>query len=386
MRKIALPWSGPVEAIVYIALALGLIGTINIFSASFVKAAQQLNDPYFFLKKHLQAAAVGVVACAALARADYRRLRPLTPLVALGVIVLLFAVLQTGLAANGAKRWLKIGIIFQPSEFAKLAALLVTAAFLGPLIDRRRPVTIFSWPAVLTAVMGALVFKQPDMGTAVVIVALSLLLYGIAGLPKHEFILLGAAAIGGAVAAAVAAPYRAQRIAAWFDPWAHQQDAGYQIVQSLLAIGSGGLTGVGLGMGASKFYYLPEAHTDFAFAILCQELGFVAAAVVLLLFILFALYGMQIALRAPDGYGMLLAAGATALIVCQAVGNIAMVSGVLPVTGVPLPFISYGGTALMVNLAAIGLLISVGRRAASSKGMAAPKPEPKRLRVTRPHV
>jgi cell division protein FtsW len=220
-------------------------------------------------------------------------------------------------------------------------------------------------PIAITLIMGVLVLKQPDMGTAAVIVGLSLVLYILAGIPRSELYFLGMSVAAMVVYLVHAASYRAERIWAWLDPWAYQQTSGYQTVQSLLAIGSGGLFGSGLGMGSSKFNYLPEAHTDFAFAVLCQEMGFVGAFVVLMLLGAMAWYGIQIASRAADGYGFMLAAGITTLVVGQAIGNIAMVSGIIPVTGVPLPFISFGGTSLIVNCAAVGLLISVGRRMTS---------------------
>jgi cell division protein FtsW len=194
--------------------------------------------------------------------------------------------------------------------------------------------------------------------------------------------LLVCAAVG-VVYLVYAAAYRAERISAWLDPWAYQQTSGYQAVQSLLAIGSGSFLGTGLGKGASKFHYLPEAHTDFAFSVLCQEMGFVGAVLVLILFAMFAWYGIKIALKAADGFGMILAAGMTFLIVGQAVGNIAMVSGLLPVTGIPLPFISFGGTSLIVNFVAVGLLISIGRRVATRESRVEPPEDKKRARRLR---
>jgi cell division protein FtsW len=293
------------------------------------------------------------------------------PWIILAVFGMLVAVHLGGVDANGAKRWLKIGFTFQPSEIAKLTAIIMAAAYLGPRIDRGRPVSLFSWPVALTGVMGVLVLKQPDMGTAVVIMALCLVLYLPSGIPRREIYGMLFCGVAGTVYLVYAAAYRAERILAWLDPWAYQQTSGYQAVQALLAIGSGSLLGTGLGKGASKFHYLPEAHTDFAFAVLCQEMGFVGAALVLALFALLAWYGIKIALRAADGFGMMLAMGATFLIVGQAVGNIAMVTGVLPVTGIPLPFISFGGTSLVVNLTAVGLLISVARGSVSQRSAAA---------------
>lgn len=388
MRRLPVPWASPGEAVFYIVLMLFAIGTINVFSASFVLAGQMLNDSYFFLKRHLFAFALGVIGLAAAARLDYRRLPRYLPVFVVAVFAMLVAVHFAGIDANGARRWLKIGIKFQPSELAKLAAILMAAAYIGPRLDRSRPLTIFSWPVAVTAAMAFLVLKQPDMGTAVVIMGLCLVLYLPSGIPRRQVYGLLFCGATATVYLVYAAAYRAERIMAWLDPWSYAQTSGYQTVQALLAIGSGSFFGTGLGMGASKFHYLPEAHTDFAFAVLCQEMGFAGALLVLGLFALLAWYGVKIALRASDGFGTVLAAGATFLVVAQAVGNIAMVSGLLPVTGVPLPFISFGGTSLMVNLAAVGLLIGVGRRA----GSRAPSPaaedgrrETSRLRlVTRP--
>lgn len=370
MRRLPVPWASPGEAVLYIVLMLFAIGTINVFSASFVLAGQLLNDSYFFLKRHMVAFVIGMTGLAVVARMDYRQLRRYLPVFVVAVLAMLLAVHFGGVDANGAKRWLRLGVKFQPSEFAKLAAVLMTAAYIGPRLESGRAVTIFSWPLVVTGVLGFLVLRQPDMGTAVVIVGLSLVLYLTSGIPKRQVYGLMFCGAMATVYLIYAAAYRAERIMAWLDPWAYEQTSGYQTVQALMAIGSGSFFGTGLGMGASKFYYLPEAHTDFAFAVLCQEMGFAGAAIVLGLLALLAWYGIKAALHASDGFGMMVAAGATFLIVGQAVGNIAMVSGLLPVTGIPLPFISFGGTSLVVNLLAAGLLISVGRRA----GAADPNP------------
>ncbi len=228
------------------------------------------------------------------------------------------------------------------------------------------------------------------MGTAALIVALCLVLYLLAGLPKKEIMGMVAVVVFAVGYFATSAAYRAERISAWLNPWDYQLTTGYQTVQSLLAIGSGGFLGTGLGKGASKFYYLPEAHTDFAFAVLCQELGFVGALFVLILLAGLAWHGMRIALRAPDGFGVLLAGGMTVLIIGQAIGNIAMVSGMIPVTGVPLPFISYGGTSLLVNMAAVGILVNVGRQSRKTVPEATVTPQEtlprqRRLRVLSPN-
>ncbi|SFL43014.1 FtsW/RodA/SpoVE family cell cycle protein [Pelosinus propionicus] len=360
--KLSQLWRSNAEAVICISLLLFMIGTVNIFSASFVEAGQQMGDGYYYLKRHLISFSIGIMAMLVISRIDYHRFnRFLFPLV-LVTISLLIAVHFVGIEVNGARRWLNIGFQFQPSELAKLTGLMITAGFLGPLIDRKRRITLLSAPFYIAAILGMIVLKQPDMGTAVIIVGISLMLYMIAGLPKQQLLTL----VGGGVAlfiyATFAASYRAERIAAWINPWDYQLGIGYQTVQGLLAIGSGGFWGTGLGMGSSKFNYLPEAHTDFAFAVLCQEMGFVGALGVLCLMGLLAYYGVRIALKAPDGLGKLLTMGSILLIVGQAIINVAMVSGIFPVVGVPLPFISFGGTSLIVNLMAIGLILSVGRQ------------------------
>lgn len=363
MSKMPALWSNPAQAVLYLIIILFAIGTVNIFSASFVTASREWNDSYFYLKRHIQAFGIGIILLWVAAKFDYRRYKWLVPVIILVTLVTLALVPVMGLEANGARRWLKLGMTFQPSELAKLASVMMTAAFLGVQLDKRQRTSIFSWPFWITGIMVVLVYKQPDMGTAVVIFALCMVVYLLGGIPRHEW--LGLVGIGAivVVASVYAAPYRAVRIAAWFNPWAYQQDIGYQAVQALLAIGSGGFAGTGLGLGASKFFYLPEAHTDFAFAVLSQEMGFIGVVAVLILFTLISWYGSKIAIKAPDGYGMLLAGGLTALISGQAIGNIAMVCGILPVTGVPLPFISFGGTSLIVNMFAVGILISIGRQA-----------------------
>lgn len=356
-------WMSHMEAILYTTLLLFMIGAVNIFSASFVESGQTMNDSYYYLKRHTMMFTIGMISMALMSRIDYRRLKGLISLLMLVTVGLLVAVHTNGIVINGAKRWVNLGFQFQPSELAKLTGIMITAGYLGPVIDYGRRVTLLSAPFYVTVLLAGIVYKQPDMGTAVIIIGVCLMLYMIAGLPKQQlFILLG----GGSILfiyAALTATYRAERVYAWLNPWAYQEGIGYQSVQGLLAIGSGGFFGTGLGMGASKFHYLPESHTDFAFAVLCQEMGFVGVLIILFLLAMFAYYGVKIALKAPDGFGKMLAIGTVILIVGQAIINMGMVSGLLPVVGVPLPFISFGGTALIVNLTAIGILLNVGRQA-----------------------
>jgi cell division protein FtsW len=369
MKSLPQFWKNPLEALLFIAILLVLFGTVNVFSASFVAAGQQYHDSYFYIKRHLMVLGFGLLSLFICAKLDYRRLkgRPLTYLM-IGTVIILALVPYLGLAANGATRWIRLlGINFQPSEVAKLTMVLLSAAYLGPRLDRKRRITLISGPVIIAFIIGLLVIRQPDMGTAVVIVSLCLVLYIVAGIPREQALFLCLSCAGLCLYLVYAAAYRAERIAAWIDPWAYQQGIGYQAVQSQLAIGSGGLLGTGLGLGSSKFYYLPEAHTDFAFAVLSQEMGFAGALCVILLFTAVGVYGIRIALKAPDGFGMVLGLGLTLLIVGQAVVNMTMVAGLIPIIGVPLPFISYGGTSLIVNLTAIGMLISIGRRSLGVK-------------------
>ena len=372
-------WASPLEGLGFVTILLFLVGTINVFSASFVLGSQLLGDSLYFLKRHFAATLIGLAGMAFIIRQGYQWFLKRITFWAVITMALLIAVLAIGVEANGARRWLSIGGLttFQPSELAKLVGVLAATAYIGPRLDRRS-VSLFSYPILITGALAALVTIQPDMGTGMIIIAMCLVPYLVAGISKREWIILGVVGGGGVALLIWRAAYRAERILAWFNPEGYSQTSGYQPLQSLLAIGSGGLKGTGLGMGASKFYYLPEAHTDFAFAIWAQETGFIGAVVVLLLIGALASYGIRIAMEAVDGRGRILAIGIVFMIVGQAIGNIAMVLSLLPVTGVPMPFFSYGGTALFVNIWAMGFLFSVAVESArrGTKRSDANKPEP----------
>lgn len=360
-------WVSNTEAVLCIMFLLIIIGTVNIFSASFVKAGVEFNNTYYFLNRHLVWLVVGFIGMIAAIKMNYKYWRLLNPLMIMLAFVTLLLVAFMGIEINGSRRWINIGIQFQPSEFAKLAVLIMVASYLGPFIDKKVKVTLWNLPMALILGMSALVYKQPDLGTAAIIFGLAFFMHILAGMQKEDSIVLLVGASALAVLLTFAASYRIERIWAWIDPWAYQQTQGYQTVQSMIAIGSGGLFGTGLGMGTSKFFYLPEAHTDFAFAILCQETGFMGAMLVFVLLAAMAIYGGNIARQVQDGFGKMLVVGVTMLVVGQGVANIAMVSGMLPVIGVPLPFISYGGTSLVINMVSIGILVNVGRQAKSQK-------------------
>ena len=362
-------------------LLITIIGSVNIFSATYISSIYENTGLLGYFTKHmgflLFSMAIGVV----LYRYDYRQLQKPHMLQRIMIVTLIgmVLVLVAGSVINGARRWIVIGpVSIQPSEFAKLAAIIWTSAklstmrkwgkarynnpltnlqgYVGERIGYMLPMLV--WPIIFAI----LTILQPDMGTTVLIFGFSFILIYLAGFDGRFF--GGAFAVAGVIGfiAARMSPYRWERIQSWFDPWPHAQDMGYQTVQGLLAVGSGGILGEGFMQGTSKYFYLPEAHTDFAFAVWAQEMGFVGAVFVVLLVAAFTYFGFRIANKSRDEFGRWLAMGITLLISGQALFNIAMVCGIMPVTGVPLPFISYGGSSLLMNFMAIGLLASVGRR------------------------
>ena len=362
-------------------LLITIIGSVNIFSATYISSIYENTGLLGYFTKHmgflLFSMAIGVV----LYRYDYRQLQKPHMLQRIMIVTLIgmVLVLVAGSVINGARRWIVIGpVSIQPSEFAKLAAIIWTSAklstmrkwgkarynnpltnlqgYVGERVGYMLPMLV--WPIIFAI----LTILQPDMGTTVLIFGFSFILIYLAGFDGRFF--GGAFAVAGVIGfiAARMSPYRWERIQSWFDPWPHAQDMGYQTVQGLLAVGSGGILGEGFMQGTSKYFYLPEAHTDFAFAVWAQEMGFIGAVFVVLLVVAFTYFGFRIANKSRDEFGRWLAMGITLLISGQALFNIAMVCGIMPVTGVPLPFISYGGSSLLMNFMAIGLLASVGRR------------------------
>lgn len=358
-------WLNDMEAIVIIMILLVIIGTINIFSASFVTAEMTFKNPYFFLTRHLISIVIGLAAFFIATNFDYHRLRAAVPFLMAFTLVALVVVLITGVSVNGAKRWIGIGSMqFQPSEIAKIVGIVMSASFLGAKIDADRIITPFNRTLLIVLIMAALVEVEPDMGTAVLVAGIPILMYVVAGMNVRWIGYCGIAVALVAAFMITIQPYRMERLKSWYDPWSQSQGVGYQTVQSLSAIGSGGLWGMGLGKGVSKYSYLPEAHTDFAFAVFSQENGLIAVLVVFVLYMTLAIYCANIARRAHDGFGKMMACGIMLLTVGQAAANMAMIIGLLPVVGVPLPFISYGGTSLILNMASIGVLINIGRYAA----------------------
>ena len=356
-------WSSDMEAVFGITLVLLVLGTVNVFSSSFVSAELRFDDAYFFLKRHLISMSLGLVLFFIGARADYHIWRKLMPWVLALTVLALVAVFFIGPEVNGARRWLPLPFMqVQPAEGAKLVAIMLASASMAARVRHKARVSPFNLQYACILVMAALVEKEPDMGTACVIIGVPIVLYLVAAqLPLRRLLAVLAALAAGAAFFIMSQTYRIERVRIMWDPWQDAQNAGYQIVQSLSTIGSGEFLGMGLGVGVSKYDYLPEAHTDFAFAIFCQENGYLGALFVFLLYTALAVYGARIADKASDRYGQLLAFGIVVLVVGQAICNMLMVGGVFPVVGVPLPFISYGGSSLIFTLLSVGILVSIGR-------------------------
>ena len=355
-------WNNDMEAIIGIMVVLLILGTINVFSSSFILAEAEFDSPYFFLKRHLINIFIGLIAFIICFRFDYHRWRKIMPFILVFTLLSLILVLLIGPQVNGARRWLPLGFMqFQPAEPAKLVAIMIAAAYAALQVKAKRTINIFTPQIGIIAIMFLLTEQEPDMGTASIILGIPLIMLVIAGLHKEKVLkLIGAVAVG-VILLILRQPYRLERLKVTYDPWSDAQNVGYQTVQSLSAIGSGELTGMGLGVGVSKYDFLPEAHTDFAFAIFCQENGFLGAIFVFLLFAALTVYAARIAARAKDEYGQILAVGIMILVAGQAIANLLMVGGVFPVVGIPLPFISYGGTSLIVTMASIGILVNIGK-------------------------
>jgi cell division protein FtsW len=347
--------------------ALLAVGVVMVYSSSSVFALERMRDSAYFLKRQLLWMGIGLTAMAAAQHVHYSTVRRLaTPLVVLAILALA-AVLVPGVGrvVNGARRWIYVGpISLQPVEVAKLAVIAYAAHF----VTRRGLGVRDLWhglapPLLVSLLMAALVLRQPDMGSAMMLVLVALAIVFVGGARLAHLAAVAAVGIPAGVAAIVVAPYRFQRLAAFLDPWQDPQGAGFHVIQSLLAFGSGGVLGVGLGGSAQKFFYLPERHTDFIFAIVGEELGLVGTAGLVCLFALFAFRGLSIARRAPDRFGALLAGGITAAITGQALLNMGVATGVFPVTGLTLPFVSFGGSSLIITMIQVGILSNISQYA-----------------------
>ena len=346
--------------LVLVTLALVAFGLVMVYSATSAAAALGKGDPVTFLKRQGVYALVGVALMLVASRFDHRQLRKLAPPLVLTALGLCAAVLVIAPEINGAKRWLDLGpASFQPSELAKLALLVFAAAYLarkGPpqtLGELWRPI------GMVASLFAALILFEPDLGTTI---ALMLMLGGmlvVAGVPGRTLAGAGTIAMLAGLAAIWVEPYRRARVFSFLDPWGDPENTGFQTVQAIIGIGSGGLTGKGLGEGVQKINYLPEQQTDMILAVIGEELGLIGVTAVIAAFAAFAFAGFTVALRCRDPFGKLLAAGITSLVCGQAAVNLAAVLGIAPLTGIPLPFVSYGGSSLVVLLAATGILLNI---------------------------
>lgn len=348
-------------------LGLLALGTLAVFSASAATSYRAYGTPYFFLEHQLMWAAIGIPVLIVASKVEYWRYQRLGFLLFTGSILLLVAVLvpHVGVSINGARRWLGVGSLqVQPSELAKIGMIMFFSHLFTRHVDR---LTSF-WHGIvphllLASVVFILVLAEPDLGTTVTIAGTFFVMLYVAGAKKRHLAILFSSALPLLAAAIIAAPYRLQRIVAFTNPWKHPLGVGFHTIQALLALGSGGVLGVGLGYSRQAMGFLPESYTDFIFAVVGEELGLLGTLTVVLLFLVVAWRGYRIAMRAPDLFSSLLATGFTTMIVIQATINMGVVTATLPVTGITLPFISYGGSSLVLSLAGAGVLLNISRHA-----------------------
>jgi len=350
-----------------VTLMLLSTGVVMIYSASAIVAADRFRDPYFFLKKQVFWSALGSGALWLALRTDYRRLEKFVlPLLGLAVLLLVLVLIPgLGVSVNGSRRWLRFGpLSFQPAELAKLALVVYLAAFFA----RKRDELGEFWrgvvpPLAVGGVLAGLVLAQPDLGSCLTLLVLTLGLLFLAGARTRWLAVLVVPTLPLAALAVWMAPYRMRRVFAFLDPWQDPRGSGFQIIQSWLALGGGGLLGRGIGESKQKLFYLPEAHTDFIFAIVGEELGFLGATLVVVLFAVLVWRGLRIGLRAADPFGAYLALGITVLVATQTLVNLGVVTGMLPTKGLPLPFLSFGGSALLMTMLATGVLLNISQDA-----------------------
>jgi cell division protein FtsW len=363
--RLPLKKSTPDFILIIVTLTLLAVGLIMVYSASAVWADYKFDDSFFFAKRQLLFAAVGVFAMFFIMNVEYWTWKNWAKVLIIICFVLLVLVLIPGIGVlrNGSRSWIGVGAFsIQPSEFMKLAMIAFLAKYLS---ENQRYITSFRkgvLPSLLLVFAAfGMIMLQPDLGTGTVMVGTCVVMIFISGARVMHFAWMGIAGLAGFVALVLSAPYRIKRITSFLDPWEDPLNSGFQIIQSLYAIGPGGLFGLGLGESRQKFFYLPEPQNDFIFAILAEELGFIGGTFVLLLFSLVLWRGIRIALGAPDLFGSFLAVGIVSMIAIQVMINVGVVTGMMPVTGITLPFLSYGGSSLTLMLLAVGVLLNISR-------------------------
>ncbi len=353
------------HTLLIVTITLALVGLVMVFSASAVVAGNRFHDSGYFLKRQLAWLTFGFLLLHLASRIDYVWWKRLSiPLLGLIMVLLVMVLIPSlGVAAKGARRWLRLGpISMQPAEMVKLVTVIYLAAYLTKKEDR---ITIFSsglLPVlIVVGLLSGLVLLEPDLGTVVVIGLVTVGLLFLGGARISHLLTLGLCAVPVVLALVLGSSYRRQRLMTFLAPWKDASDAGFQITQSFLAFGSGGPFGVGLGEGKQKLFFLPEAHTDFVLALVGEELGLVGTGAIILLFALFVVRGFQIAARARIPFGRYLGMGITLLIGIQALVNACVVTGMVPTKGLTLPFVSYGGSSLVISLVGVGILLNISR-------------------------
>ena len=350
------------------AAVLLLLGLLMVLNTTYFLGIEKKGDAFHFFKFHLAHIIAGFAILILLSQFSLAGLRRIVmPIFIASVVMLvLLYVPGLGLMKGGARRWLRLGpIIAEPSELVKFALVFFLAEFLSKRQERIRefkhgPLAVF----LIVGPITLMILKQPDFGSTVMIALILFAMLFAAGARASHLAAAGSGALGLLIVQAVAKSYRVKRLTTFLDPWSVARGAGFQLVQSFIALGEGGKWGVGLGAGRQKMFYLPEAHTDFVFAVVGEEFGLVGAAVVIALFLVILFRGMRIAHDEPDPFASLLAVGLTALLSIQALINMSVVIGLIPTKGLPLPFLSYGGTSIIIAMAALGALLALGRRPA----------------------
>jgi cell division protein FtsW len=355
------------SAILLLAVALTCLGVVMVYSSSSIMAAKRYADGFHFLKRQGVYAVAGFLVMAAAMRIDYRRLRPLAVPFLILCTVLLLAVLIPGIGSNagGAARWIRLGgISIQPSELAKLGLIMYMAHSLAKKQEKIKSFKLGFIPyMIVLAVLLLLLLLQPDLGSALTLGGVAMVMLLVAGTRLTYLLSVVILAVPYLYFAVMNVDYRRRRILAFLNPWEDPTNTGFQIIQSWIAFGTGGLFGNGLGEGKQKLFYLPEAHTDFIFSVLGEELGFAGVLVVATMFLVLVLRGVRASLNAPDDFGRYLAFGITLLLGMEAFVNMAVVMGMVPTKGLALPFLSYGGTSLLTTLLAVGILLNISSQA-----------------------
>jgi len=342
---------------------------VMVYSASAFVAMENQGDPYLYLFKQGTWALLGLALVPVMMRIDYRTYRqPVVIWTGLAIVSLALVVVLFGHARNGANRWLGFGSLgVQPSELAKIVVILFIAALLERRMDRIDEPTYALLPiGIVLAVIVALILREPDLGTSVSIVVIAAVMIFAAGIDYRYVAAVALAAVPALYFLLAFSEYRWRRVTAFLNPWGDPYGDGFQIIQSMIAVGTGGITGRGLMAGVQKLFYLPEPHNDFIYSVISEELGLVGATIVLACFCVITWRGFRTSLRAPDRFGSFLALGLTTMVAFQAFFNISVVLGLLPTKGIPLPFVSYGGSSLLINLLGMGMLLNVSQHASSA--------------------